>query len=323
VVTVLGRPSTSEATYTVVRPPADIFRPRFYPAPVVEHPGHDHVFVSTELGPVLLLSGPAEGQSTAERAARAAGALNELMEAAAKPLVLELRERPAPAVGLAGGHSLLVTATAQDSAGYAEVWEPGVTPSRVGPRSLAAFWTALLQDHLSLFALRTRPTRVLEVSPRGQVLGELYAAAVRRAGVKAGVPASLVSPLSPTLAKGLRDLALLVPPEGQPAVGAALVGRWEGTMEERDVGARPLKLRLFMTGPRLAGIVSMGAGKLTVEAPLRDLQYAGGSLRFTLPVGTAPLHFQGTVRDETLDGLIQGGPATRDARGFFSLRYSQ
>ena len=323
VVTVLGRPSTSEATYTVVRPPADIFRPRFYPAPVVEHPGHDHVFVSTELGPVLLLTGPAEGQNTAERAARAAGALNELMEAAAKPLALELRERPAPAVGLAGGQNLLVTATAQDAAGYAEVWEPDVLPARVGPRSLARFWTALLQDHLSLFALRTRPTRVLEVSARGQVLSDLYAAAVRRAGVKAGVPASLLSPLSPNLAKGLRDLALLVPPEGQPAVGAAVVGRWEGTMEERDVGARPLKLRLFMAGPRLAGIVTMGAGKLTVEAPLRDLQYADGSLRFTLPVGAAPLHFQGTVRDETLDGLIQAGPTTRDARGFFSLRYSQ
>jgi hypothetical protein len=29
------------------------------------------------------------------------------------------------------------------------------------------------------------------------------------------------------------------------------------------------------------------------------------------------------VRDETLDGLIQAAPPARDARGFFSLRYSQ
>jgi hypothetical protein len=273
---------------------------------------------------VLLLSGAGEFPSTGERAARVSAALNELMEAAAKPLALELRERPQPGVGLAGGDTLLVTASALDAAGYAEPWEPGVTPARATPRSLAAFWTALLQDHLALFALRTRPTRVLEISARGSVLSDLYSAAVRRAGVKAGVPSSLVNPLSSSLAKGLRDLALLVPPEGQPAVGAAVVGRWEGTMEERDAGAKPLKLRLFLAGgQRLAGTVTMGAGPLTLEASLKDLEYSRGSLRFILPVGAAPLHFQGTVRDETFDGLIQAAPPARDARGFFSLRYAQ
>ena len=58
------------------------FRPSFFPDAVPELPGQDVAFVSTVLGPVFLLGGPAGAGSAAARAEGIANALNALVDAA-------------------------------------------------------------------------------------------------------------------------------------------------------------------------------------------------------------------------------------------------
>src|SRR5262249_22669307 len=60
------------AAFVVVRASAATFLPRFFAIPAPEHP--DVAFVSTELGPVLVLAG--RGEALAQRAFDAAAALN-------------------------------------------------------------------------------------------------------------------------------------------------------------------------------------------------------------------------------------------------------
>ena len=109
-----------------------------------------------------------------ERAVRVASALNAAFDAAAsRPMTLETRDSP-PSVAVSGG-SVLVTATAEDAAGYGRGPDPPMKGQRTTPRALAGFWTALLQDQLTLFIQHQRPSRVLEMSPRGKALVDLYA----------------------------------------------------------------------------------------------------------------------------------------------------
>jgi hypothetical protein len=72
---------------------------------------------------------------------------------------------------------------------------------------------------------------VLGLSSRGQLLADIHAAAWRPRAAQ-GVPTGL-SRLRPQLSAGLREMALLLAPPGQ-SNGAAVVGRWRGTMEEGD-----------------------------------------------------------------------------------------
>jgi hypothetical protein len=320
-----GSTSAAPATFTLVRPPSGVFVPRFFPAPAAEHPGHEHAFVSTELGPVLLLTGPAGDTSCAERAARVAVMMNTLVESSAKPLALALRDGVSPAVVLAGGAEVLVVATPADAAGYEERWEGAPPAGRASPRTLATYWTALLQDHLALFVQGERATRVLELSPRGQVLTDLYAEALRRTGPRSGVPAVLVTPLGQSLAEGMRSMALSLPADDQPTVGAAVLGRWQGTMEEGETGALPIAVRFALKGGRLNGTLSMTSRTpgIQLDSQLQDLAYRRGSVTFKMTMASKILVFEGVVQDESMSGPIHEGAQGREPVGFFSLRYVQ
>ena len=65
--------------------------------------------------------------------------------------------------------------------------------------------------YAALFIQRQRPLRMVELSPRGKVLLDLFAEADRRSGAAAGVPMSLVRPLAPSLARSFREMALVLP----------------------------------------------------------------------------------------------------------------
>jgi hypothetical protein len=312
--------SSNPAAFMLIRSSPGYFTPRYFPAPG-ERPGRDQAFVSSDLGPALLLGGRADAPTTAERAARAAAALNAMVEMAmSRPVTLELREKPAPAVAIAGSPDVLVKATVEDAAGYDE-WDPATKGRRSSPRAVAAFWVAMLQDHLSLFVRRERPVRVLELSPRGKALLEIYAEALRRAGPGGGVPIGVVSPLGASLAKNLRDMALLLPSEGQSISAAALEGRWEGMMEESNTGRKAIQVRLRVEGRRLAGALTSRSGRLGVDLPLKDVSYDKGTLRFVLLAGGSPRHFSGVVQGDTVDGTIHLGEGAKDAVGRFQLKY--
>jgi hypothetical protein len=318
-----GRTSSSPLAFTLQRPSLGVYTPRYFPEPAVEHPGHDHAFVACELGPVLLLSGKADAASTAERASKVAAALNALADQT-DAIVFESRDDPAPGVGIAGRPELLVAVTPEDSAGYGEPWSTSGANRAPSPQRLASYWTALLQDHRLLFFQKDRPVKLLELSSRAKVLSELYAEATRRSGPGQGVPASLPGTLTPEIVRGLRELALLLPPESAEGAASAraVEGLWEGTMQEAGVPEKPVSVRLQIAGSRLAGTLTTKVGKVAMDVPLRDVSYSKGALKFTLVSGGVPRVFSGSLQGDTLSGTIQGSGGSGPA-GRFSLKYRQ
>ncbi len=305
VVTVGGRASAGTATYALVRGATSGFVPRFFAAPVTEFPGTGLVFVSTELGPVLLLGGPAEAASTTERAVKVAKALNALVEgAASRPPAFELRERPQTSVGVVGEVSPFLVPTPEDAQAYSRDWEKGRGGRRLGPAAVARHWAALLQDYFGLFLRRQRPLRMVAVSPRGKVLTEIYSEANRRSPGGSSVPSSLVLPTPASMAENLRLMALVVSGEaGRSAV--AVEGRWQGTIEDPDQGTRGFELQLRTEGGRLAGTLTTWRGRVELKAPVRDIGFDRGSVRFIVDQQGTAYRFKGTLEENTVTGTIE------------------
>lgn len=304
-----GIDSSTTLPFVVVRVSAAAFVPRFVPEP---GPDPDTVLVSSELGPFLRLAGSGDAQSAAERGGRAAAALNDAMEQALRgPLALELREQPEPALWLAGRPAPLLVARPEDGFAYGAL--------RPSARALARFWLALLQDYVALFAHKERPVRVLELSPRGQLLLELFVAAERRAGAGAGVPPSLIAELTQAQSQALAEMALAVPAEGQAVSGAAVAGRWEGTLQETGQAARPIQVRLAVHGGELAGSLTTRVGAVAAELALEGPAYRNGTLEFVVKLGAAPLHFGGVLRGRNLEGQLKGPDGKPVGR--FALRW--
>jgi hypothetical protein len=318
VVQARGGTSSAQTQFTALYPSGMFFRPRFLPALLPDLGPERHVYVSTQLGPVMVLTGPAGAPSVAERAAATAAKLNDLMEAAAggRPVSLEVRDTPAPAVAVAGG-DVLVTATPDDGEGY--VRESGGKGAKPSPKQLAQHWAALLSDYLGLFGQRQRPIHVIEMAAAtGKVLTEIYTEADRR-GPGAGVPTSVVNPISPAWAKGLRDLAFVLPGAGGNP-GAAVAGRWVGSMDEPG-GQRAIDVQLRVEGKGLAGTITTKAGQLAMGVPLNDVVYEKGQLRFRLTSGGVTRSFQGVLEGATLSGTIHQGTSTAAPIGRFTLRF--
>jgi hypothetical protein len=313
--------SSGSSAFSLWRQTAGIFKPRFFVAPVPGDPAYEHVFVSTELGPELLLSHKDDASTTAERALRVATGLNALFEeAASRPVQLEVREGSSPAVAVPGRAGVLVKATAQDAAAYGEPWDADMKGQRATPGELAHHWAALLQDFLTLFALHERPTRLLERSPRGKPLLYLFSEGERRSGPGVGVPVSLVSPPSFGLLKSLREMALLLPAKGEGTPAAAVLGRWEGTMDEKRVGGRRIRLELRLQGGRLAGSLTTSVRQIGMDIVLESASYEKGILTFGYSGGGGVRRFRATVQGATMNGTIQG--ADGEEIGRFSLRFS-
>jgi hypothetical protein len=317
-VTARGSSSAGGRPFTIQKPSAAVFVPRFFAAPVPEDQSGERVFVSTALGPVLLLSGRGDAASPAERAARAADALNN---AFGSKVSLELRESPAPAVAVQERPEVIATATAADAAAYA----PPIAPvaARVSPRALAGHWLAVLQDMQALFVNRQRPVRVVQGSPRGKVLLDLYAEGERLGGTGAGVPTRLVDPLPFAVGRAFREMALAPPAAGQALAAAAVTGVWRGTMEEDGVGQRPMQLRVEMAGSRLAGAITSRSGKLGMEIPVSDLVYEKGVLSFRTTSGSIARRYRATLEGATLAGTIHAADAREPVIGRFTLRYTE
>jgi polysaccharide chain length determinant protein (PEP-CTERM system associated) len=317
-----GRKSLTNVGFTTTHPTTARYLPRFFPAPVPGHETHDHAFVSSDLGPVLLLTGRGDSTTTAERAARAALALNDLVAVGARPLVLSYRSRPTPAVVLAGGDTALAVATPVDAAAYGEAWEGGGRSASVTPERLAEHWTSLLQDYLALFVAGERPMRVVDNS-RGRVLLDIHAAA-GRATTDSSVPQSVVRSLRPATLQALRRLALVVPATSRAPVSGAAIGRWRGIMEEGDSGKRQVELNVSSRAGRLEGTLSAVAGTATVSSPLRNVTYDQGRVQFVSGTAAAPLYFTGTVRSDILEGTIFAGTSPQGTPvGVFSLSYAK
>ena len=321
VVSTPGRTSGRDRSFTLQRSVTSAFVPRFFAAPVTEHPGEDFAFVSTELAPVLLFGGPGTSGSTALRAADVAASLNRLVERAASRRVdVELRDRPSPSVAVVGEARPLLSATPEDVAAYARGWDPS---ARHGPRLstqvLTRHWAALLRDYFGLFLYRERPLEVAALSPRGAVFREIYSEATRRQAGGTGVPASVVYPPTEAMAASLR-LAALVPSTDRPREWIAVEGRWQGTIDDPDTGSRRFEVRFEASGGGLRGSLTTWRGKLELSAPLRDVSFSRGTLRFTADQQGTAHRFEGTLHDVAISGA-----AAREGRAPapFSLQLAE
>lgn len=317
-VTVAGAVS-NPVDFGVANVVATTFTPRFFAAPVPDQPGQ--AFVSTLLGPVLLLGDKGEAASTAERAAVTADALNALADAwsAGRASALQVRDDPRPSVWAAGANAALVGVWPGDVAAYDRRGRAGSG----GARRLATFQAALLEDYLGLFLQGQRPSRIAELSSRGKVLLDLYAEAARRArGGVTGVPRNLVLPLPAALEASLRDLALL--PEGGRGAGRAAMpaeGVWEGVIED-DAGRRKIQVTLRAENGRLQGEATSRSRALGMSVPLSDISYERGTLKFTLLAGGVPRQFVGTLQGAKVTGKVYV-PGRREPVGSFSLDFVQ
>jgi len=187
---------------------------------------------------------------------------------------------------------------------------------------VATHWTALLQDYFGLFLLKQRPLKVLELTPRAKVLSDIYADALRQVGSGNGVPTRIVLPLGPGPGKSLREMALIIPDE--PArTAVAVEGRWEGTMEEGGGGGRMVQVRLRVEGTKLTGTLTTQAGSIEMRAPLRDITYEKGTLRFVVDLSGSPRLFAGPVQADSIEGTIRRATGDKAEMGRFTLKYAE
>jgi hypothetical protein len=301
-----GRASTGSAAFKLTRTSSSGFLPRFFATPVVEFPGTGYAFVSSELGPVLLLGGPAEAASTGDRAVALAAALNALVtNASAKPPAFELRERPQPGVGVVGEVRTFLVPTSEDAEAYSKNWETGRGAGRrVAPAALARHWAALLQDYFGLFLYRQRPLKLAALSPRGKVFTDIYGEASRRAPGESTVPTSVVLPTAQSTATALRLAALVVSGDVSRAA-VAIEGRWNGTMDDPDLGKRAFQVHMVQEGGRLAGTLTTRRGSIELRSPLRQIGFESGQVSFTVDLQGTGHRFRGTLENTTVTGTIE------------------
>jgi len=315
-----GGSTSSPRQFILTRSSSGSFVPRFYPEAVLDHPGHDHVLVSSDIGPLMILTGPGDAPSTGQRALAVAEALNAIVDGSfsGKQGAVEAREKPAPCVAVVGAPGCLATVTAKDVAAYDEKWatEKGGRPN---PKLLAAYWAALIEDELSLFVRKQRPFRVLEASTRGKLLLEIYGEAARKVGAGNGVPTGLVSPVPMKWAGPLRDMALTLPTaDGQGRSAAAIEGTWTGRAQ--DGGAsREIRVRFHLDGSgNVQGALTTKRGKLSMDVPLTDVVYEKGNVRCVALLSGQPTTFSGTLQQGAITGTLQ---VPSKPAGQFSLSF--
>ncbi len=274
--------------------------------------------MSTQIGPVLLLGGAGQADSTALRAADVSTALNRLVSAArSRKIEIEYRPQPAPSVAVAGEVDPILVATAEDAAAYSKAWESGSRSGRrVGARVLAEHWAALLQDYFGLFLYRERPLQLLARSPRGKVFMDIYADARRRSGGR-GVRTSIVYPTSEDMARALSQAALVVSTRA-PRAEVAIAGRWQGNINDPDMGTRRFEVHLTMADKGVTGSMKTWRGSIELSSPLRDISFSRGTVRFTADLQGTAHKFEGALEENTITGA-----AAREGRAPapFTLQY--
>ena len=205
-----GGKTSTPAAFPLLRLTSGSYVLRFFAGADAAAP--DSAFVSTEIGPVLMLTWKGSAPSVAQRAFEVAEAVNAAVNRPGRDSrpVFEAREEPAIGVGLAGAGGIVFRASPQDAAAYER--PPGLPP-RGGPPTplaLARWWAAVLNDQVVIATSPREPSHVAALSPSGgatmtrlrSALPWQYRSRVANERV-AGLPADL--------RRDLRDSVLRVP----------------------------------------------------------------------------------------------------------------
>jgi hypothetical protein len=60
-----------------------------------------------------------------------------------------------------------------------------------------------------------------------------------------------------------------------------------------------------------------------MKAPLRDVVYDKGTLRFVVDLAGSPRQFAGTMKSDTIEGSISKTTGDKAAVGRFTLKYAE
>jgi hypothetical protein len=300
-----GRSNTAAVPVQVGAGSSATYRLRFYAAPA---DGVGRAAVATAAGPVLLFAAKDDAPSVAERAVKAAAALNALAEATGLGRPADVEARQPPALAVVGG-AVVARATAEDAAAYA-----------ASPASVAAHWAALVGDYLAMFGRGERPTRLFATTARARALLELQSEVGFRPG--AGVTALRMARLSPESQQKLKDMALLLAAPAQGQAEAAVEGVWEGQLQDADGVVKAVVVEMHLAGNRIAGTLAIGS-KVAVKIPLQEVAVKGESLTFSVRRGGFVHVFAGTLSTGEVSGPVHEGSLSGPAVGRLSLRYAR
>jgi hypothetical protein len=271
------------------------FVPLFFAAPVTEFPGSGYVFVSTEIGPVLLFGSPAGAASTADRAVAAASALNALVNGAqSKPPAFELRGQPQPGVGVVGDVRTFLVPTPEDAEAYSKNWETGRGAGRrIAPPALARHWARCCRTTSACSCTGSgrssspRSRRAARSSPRSTAR---RTAATRRPGADERRADERACP------PALRQAALVVSGEAGPGGrgGRRPLGRDDGGSGPRQAAVhRPAAQRQAASSRERS---PAWRGSVELRSPLREIGFDQGNVRFTATCRARRFRFKGRSR---------------------------
>ena len=119
------------------------------------------------------------------------------------------------------------------------------------------------------------------------------------------MPASIVLPTSQSMGGALRNAALVVSGDGAARAAVAVEGRWQGTMEDPELGKRNFQVVMRQDGGKLAGTLTTSRGAIQLSSPLRNVTFNSGSLDFTVDLQGTAFRFRGTLENNTVTGTIE------------------
>ena len=94
-------------------------------------------------------------------------------------------------------------------------------------------------------------------------------------------------------------------------------------MEEGGAGRRKVQVRLRFEAAKLTGTLTTQAGSIEMRAPLRDITYDKGTLRFVVDLSGSPRLFSGPVQADSIEGTIQRATGDKAEMGRFTLKYAE
>jgi hypothetical protein len=274
--------------------------------------GHDHVVLSTGLGPAFLISA-AEGVSAAERGAEAQRRLNEAAVALKAALTTDLEVRgldSQPSIGIVGKQEPLLVVTADDAAAYDEDWARGKGKGEdVSAARLAIWWGAVARDLVLLLVRGDKPRHAAALAPEGRALGTLSDVA-RRSG-QFGVPREVWASAPVPLRQALRGMAFRVPAgvkapseaatAAPPVQSLTVDGIWTGSEKE---GSATRYMTVTFSG---GGGTFTYERALSVTIPLVSVeQPSRRQLRFGFRSGIHLRQYEGTWDGQKLRGMVKG-----------------
>ena len=105
-----------------------------------------------------------------------------------------------------------------------------------------------------------------------------------------------------------------------PRAEVAVAGRWQGNINDPDMGTRRFEVRFAVADKGVTGSMKTWRGSIELSSPLRDISFSRGTVRFTADLQGTAYKFEGALEENTINGA-----AAREGRSPapFTLQYAE